>query len=109
MIKLNKGQTISFLRYSDGFSSWETYFYFQTTGLFNVAGNLMSLCGFNNTLNYDNQFTGLFQSCNIQDASNLILPYNVRYACYRSMFKNCTNLVKAPYLPTRNLTSSYCY
>jgi hypothetical protein len=108
MIKLNKGQTISFLRYSDGFSSWENYFYFQTTGSFNVAGNLMSLCGFNNTLNYDDQFKGLFQYCNIVDASNLILPSNVRSSCYRNMFYNCRNLVKAPYLPTRNLTYS-CY
>jgi len=80
MIKLNKDEKIYFFKKSDGFSNGSNQFIFKMSGKFNVSGNIMSLCGFSKEIHYDYQFFKLFQNNqSIIDASQLILPNNVRY------------------------------
>lgn len=99
--------------------SWVDYdkiegMHFYGTAYFNACGNIMSLV-------YNN-FSGkkvfpattsciksVFQSSNVVDASNLILPATaVTFGCYVFMFRWCTSLTSAPALPATSLSGS-CY
>ena len=53
-------------------------------------------------------FCNLFLGCNkLVNAVNLILPATtLSTSCYNSMFRGCTNLVKAPELPSMTATDS---
>lgn len=92
---------------------------------FDVQGNIMSLlCSDEsfytfNTIGGASCFVQLFSpssiagfsydSCNIVDASNLVLPATVlSQSCYKKMFENCTSLVSAPDLPA-NYALPHCY
>ena len=96
--------------------SGDSYYYFETiqsTGEFNVSGNIMSLCYGDNfkdqtSLKYDNShglnFNNLFQqNNNLINAENLILPATtINEYQYYMMFYYCANLLTAPKtLPTK--------
>ena len=50
-----------------------------------------------------------FNSSNVVDASNLILPATtLLHSCYHQMFYGCTSLTSAPELPATTLFP-YCY
>ena len=75
----------------------------NSTGKFNVKGNIMSLLdstGFTTatTLNVGGEFSSLFYDCKaLLDASKLILPATtLTEKCYSSMFYYCINLSSAP-------------
>ena len=73
----------------------------STTCSFKVYGNVMSLI---NSTDFKDlsavtyyAFDGLFTKCTgLTDASNLILPTNLKYYSCGYMFSYCTNLVKGP-------------
>lgn len=88
---------------------------FETTCLFNIKGNIMSLINGDNfinikTLSYYYTFGYLFYNCtNLINAKNLILPATeLSWYCYYWMFSNCTSLITAPELPATTL-SYQCY
>ena len=89
--------------------------FFSSTCNFNVMGNIMSLvCGDNfKGANRGSEFSNLFKDvngnkeCLLVDASNLIFP-TVSIGC-KSMFSDCTSLVKAPKLPATSLGYYQCY
>lgn len=74
-------------------------------------GNVMSLlfgdnfAGRRDLTNYPYAFVGLFyQNAYITDVSNLILPATtLSERCYRSMFRGCTAITRAPELPAPTL------
>ena len=94
--------------------------FFSSDCEFNVEGNVMSMLYGDNfigetTLEENGAFAFLFSdydgdySCNVVDASNLVLPATtLTYYCYRKMFCGCTLLTSAPMLPATTLEHS-CY
>jgi len=80
----------------------------KSSGKFNVFGNL------NNKNNNDQYYfesqnlSGLFKDSKVVDASSLILHNTLTEGCYKSMFKGCTELEKAPELPATTLVNN-CY
>ena len=94
--------------------SKSAYSHFNSDYEFNVSGNIMSLIYGDNfigqtTLSSSYNFTGIFRSSKVYDASNLILPATTltKY-CYRNMFYGCTSLTAAPELPATTL-ADICY
>ena len=86
-----------------------------STAQFKVSGNIMSLISPTNyatanTLSTANAFYGLFFDCTaVTDAGKLVLPADtLSDFCYSDMFKNCSNLAKAPELPATTLATG-CY
>lgn len=90
------------------------YSFSNSTGKFNVHGNIMSLL-------YNDDFSDkiciptpycfyeLFTSCNIISAADLILPATIlTERCYGNMFANCSNLLGVPELPAITL-QNMCY
>lgn len=91
--------------------------FFDSTALFDVYGNIMSLIDSENfaeldsfPVNTHHNFAGLFASSTqatgggVRDASNLILPATaLTIACYACMFFYNTDLEKAPTLPAATL------
>ena len=80
-----------------------------------VRGNIMSLLyGIDGTfkdalINADKTFSSLFKNFAAHiDASNLILPYNVKTRSYQHIFSGCKLLTAAPELPATTL-GEYCY
>lgn len=77
-----------------------------------VGGNVMSLldasCSSTSFGNY--AFRNLFEGMTyLQDASELKLPTGtLSENAFEGMFKNCTNLIDAPALPSKNL-APFCY
>ena len=94
--------------------STSEYSHFNSDYEFNVSGNIMSLIYGDNfigqtTLSSSYNFTSIFRSSKVVDASNLILPATtLTKLCYRSMFDGCTSLATAPVLPATTLAQS-CY
>lgn len=82
---------------------------------FDVYGNIMSLIYGDNFIgqtdlsNMPYVFMYLFQTTDVVDASNLVLPATtLSNSCYGSMFISCPYLIKAPQLPA--ITMAYqCY
>lgn len=93
-------------------------FRFSSTKKYIVYGNILSLMYEDNFVNKvkfsnytdDNQFAGLFyNSINLVDASNLIMPVTeLDSFCYSYMFYNCSSLTGAPVLIATTL-AGYCY
>ena len=89
---------------------------FDSTGKFNVSGNIMSLTygdDFKDKTDLtgsDYCFLGLFSDCsNLIDASSLALPATtLANYCYGAMFQGCASLVTAPELPATTLAEG-CY
>lgn len=89
---------------------------FRGTALFKAYGNILSMIYDEQFLNYTelssantSAFRALFYgNTGIIEANNLIMPQNVVTSCFRSMFEDCTNLIKAPTLPAAQL-APYCY
>lgn len=117
---------------------------FDITGDVSVSGDITTLIDYNGSVDEipdtgtsENRcFESLFNSCNISDASGLLLPstklksycyFNLFYyctklvnapetlpatilmpSCYSFMFYRCTNLLKAPTLPAKELVDG-CY
>ena len=83
----------------------------DSTAIFNVEGNIMSLIDSveftASTLTVGYNFYCLFLNCNIISAENLVLQSMEEY-CYGSLFKNCRSLVTAPKLPATTLANG-CY
>ena len=139
---LNKGEKMYLKGENATYApSVSRYSHFNSDYEFNVSGNIMSLIYGDNfigqiTLSSSYNFTGIFKSSKVYDASNLILPattltsscYNGMFrgctslvaaptlsattlasSCYSNMFQNCTSLTTAPELPATTLTGTYCY
>ena len=88
---------------------------FETTGSFDVEGNIMSLVygdnfeGQTSLEGYTTLFEYLFYGSKVQSAENLILPATtLTHACYLEMFESCRSLTTAPALPATTL-AEYCY
>lgn len=83
-------------------------FYFVLSGSASVAGNIMALLDYENISTVTlaaRAFKGLFYSCSITDASNLILPAtSLTSFCYENMFRSCTSLTSAPLLPATTVS-----
>lgn len=86
--------------------------YFETTGSFDLSGNIMSLLDStleSVTIPIGDCFCNLFLHCNIVSAENLILPATtLMYRCYENLFSGCTSLTTAPALPAVVMASE-CY
>ena len=90
--------------------------YFESTGTFNVEGNIMSLLygdDFADKTQFDSEYqyqlSGLFENSKAVDANNLILPATTLVnECYVGMFYECTSLTTVPQLPATTL-SNWCY
>ena len=88
--------------------------HFYSTGIFDVSGNIMSICSENNfenikTITYKNAFKNLFKESQVRKAHNMILPaLELKEYCYYGMFRDCTNLMTVPSLPATTL-ADYCY
>lgn len=105
-----KGNNISYAKDKNNYAGFE-----GGTAYFNIEGNIMSLIYGDNF--FDNQkfsggtynFCSIFKKSHAVSAENLILPASAltNYA-YRAMFSYCTDLVTAPALPARKLSTG-CY
>jgi hypothetical protein len=102
-----RGDNESMCSYNDD----GTYLYWNLSVEYNhsLSGDIMSICGFSDTLE-DYHFNRFFENdTTLIDASNLILPATMlAEACYSHIFCGCTNLVTAPKLPATTL-AYYCY
>lgn len=89
---------------------------FESSGKFNVEGNIMSLIYGDNFIGQtslsgkDYVFINLFSGdANLIGAENLILPATtLSYMCYSGLFYNCTKLETAPVLSATTLANA-CY
>ena len=89
---------------------------FNSTGQFNVYGNIMSLLYGDNFITQNDltdkdwTFFKLFHRCsNLISAENLILQAQYLVLnCYKWMFMHCASLAKAPELPAQYLAPN-CY
>ena len=103
-----RGDNISMSSYNYDYNA---ILYWNLTVEFNhnLSGDIMSICGFSDTLE-DYHFYHFFENnTTLIDASNLILPATMlAEACYSHIFCGCTNLVTAPKLPATTL-AYYCY
>ncbi len=88
-------------------TAWDTYNKIIGTNNFKVYGNIMSLLNGDNFISNSkfnsestHNFAGLFfESTNLIDASDLVLPALIlTESCYNSMFRGCSNLVYGPKL-----------
>lgn len=88
---------------------------FESTGTFNVIGNIMSLVYGDNfigktELTGEFAFRALFRDCTkLKAANNLILPATtLSKRCYFYMFENCSSMEIGPKLPATELSIG-CY
>ena len=87
---------------------------FSSTGKYHAEGNVMSLLGSGWASKTDVEknyaFVGLFSgSTTLMTSQYLSLaPTTLKGACYRSMFRGCSNMTKGPELPATTL-SNVCY
>lgn len=114
------GTTIATLNAGDkvlikGTNETHLYYRFNSSGQFEIYGNIMSLLYGDNfsgqTALTDNYlFLSLFSGCTgLTSAENLIMPATtLTTACYQQMFRDCTSLTTAPELPATILANS-CY
>ena len=85
-------------------------------GRITASGYLMALAknteitDSNNSYGYDwYSFGNLFSGCTaLISAEDVIMPSDTSPDCFFAMFRECTNLTKAPYLPSITLSNS-CY
>lgn len=88
-----------------GYAQWV---YFETSGLFDVSGDLSSMNNYSLVL-ADWVFCGLFQKTNIRFADQLVLPWvSMSSYCFFMMFSSCKNLISSPNLSATVLSQS-CY
>lgn len=90
--------------------------YFQSTGRFDVEGNIMSLL--NNGVDFDQnltitrkrQFKSILYRTHVVSAENLILPATaITEGCYYQLFRECVELETGPaILPAMEL-KMFCY
>lgn len=109
VVTIDSGETVLFKCTQAGLSTgWDYYNGFQCSKDYIVYGNVMSLIYGDNfasnsefASNTKGNLAALFrEDTHIIDASNLILPaLIVRNSGYNGMFRECTNLEKAPKLP----------
>lgn len=119
-INVVSGDIIKFYGIYNYYGADDYYNYFSSTCDFKVKGNILSLLTENfeylKTYPYTilnstsgEWFTHLFYNCeHLISAKGLLLPINVDYGCYISMFENCVNLIDTPNLSSK-YTSDYCY
>lgn len=93
-------------------ATWSTWSYFTSTKTFNVYGNIKSLVygdnfDNNNFPNASTNFWRMFMNTHVVDASNLILPSQVRSTMYVLMFGSCTSLIAPPVIPNASAYQSY--
>lgn len=110
-ISLDEGESVCFR----GIQDVVTNNVFVLTGNFSASGNIMSLIVGDNfegaTFSSTNIGSGgcfrhVFNRCSaLTDISELILPSNTANMCYVGMFRNCTGIQKAPYLPATTVAS----
>lgn len=111
---INKGHFLSFRgAFTGGTSSNGT---FTISAKCNLLGNCNSLLYGNEANLYSGLggrrqvFYSLFNSCKtiISVADDFLPARGLSYGCYMSMFRRCSNLIKAPKLPATSLENS-CY
>ena len=89
---------------SYGYPNLYYTYMFDSTGTFDVEGNIMSLIYGDNfigqtTLTEVKTFIHIFYNCKLINANNLILPATtLTNSCYHSLFSGCTLLINAPEL-----------
>lgn len=118
IIALYPGEKVYF-RNDSGYFNWCEYgnmgyvhTQFDCDGNYAVGGNVMSLIDYNNMDTAqlsDGCFFRLFYgSSHLTDASKLILPDKIATNCLKQMFYNCSELIKAPALPSTEMADG-CY
>ena len=113
-ITVNAGDKIEFKGDNSTYNS--TAKFYESTAVFNVYGNIMSLIdstGYTTAdeLTGSDTFNGFFESnTGLTDASNLILPATtLTDSSYSNMFYGCTNLTSAPSSLPATTLSNQCY
>lgn len=103
---IQAGNMISW-RYKDISSTAKT---FKSSNKFNAEGNVLSMkFGENFKQGNNRSCQSMFDGCSgLVSAENLIIPRNTANAAYQYLFRNCTNLEKAPALPVTSLVK-YIY
>ena len=112
---LNKGDRLLIKGENSTYGTSSNYNRFNSTGQFEVKGNIMSLVSGDSFANAD-EITGtytfnklFYQRTGLTSTENLILPATaLTLSCYNSMFYGCTSLTVAPELPATTLASQ-CY
>ena len=109
---INAGSKILFKSSSWGAGLYSGPGSFESTGRFNVEGNILSLGGGDNftnyTMNMTSQYANLFMGAYVVDASNLYLPSPTQNGCFQQLFHSCQYLTTPAKLPYTNL-SEWCY
>ena len=112
---LNKGDRLLIKGENSTYGTSSNYNRFNSTGQFEVKGNIMSLVSGDSFANAD-EITGtytfnklFYQRTGLTSTENLILPATaLTLSCYNSMFYGCTSLTVAPELPATTLATG-CY
>ena len=114
---IEAGNTVLWKGVGKQFTNSSNYSWFESTGNFNVCGNIMSLFyedDFQNQTSFidssEYNFRYLFYNATkLINTKNLILPATtLKQYCYSQMFEGCTSLVTAPELPATILADD-CY
>lgn len=117
-ISVTAGQKISFSvgSHASPAKSWNQGRFSCTGGKFEIGGNLASLVVGDSYVSESTTVTGatfldfLKANTNLVDAYNLEIPMlSVAENAYKSMFDNCTNLVRGPQLLPATSLGKTCY
>ena len=113
---LNTGDKIYLKGTNTQLSKGSAYCKFNSTGNYNVYGNIMSLLYGDNFIGQTTlpsatyNFYSIFRSSKVVDASNLILPATtLTDYCYAYMFMGCTALTSAPLTLPATTLADRCY
>ena len=113
-IALNTDDEVSFRAKADRTSvqTSNNYFYFEMTGKIEAWHNVMSLYRTNDFSTYNTvvgyAFRTLFKDCVSLTKAPALPATTLANNCYHSMFYGCQSLTKAPRLPATTL-APYCY
>ena len=113
-ITLNTDDEVSFRAKADRTSEQtsENYFGFQMTGKIEAWHNVMSLYRTNDFATYESvvacAFRSLFKNCTSLIKAPALPATTLASNCYSEMFSGCQSLTKAPELPATKLAQS-CY
>ena len=117
-ISVNQGDVVEFRGDNSTYGAYPRFdgsTFQQSTAVFDVSGNIMSLIDPENfyrltELDTPSTFSNLFRRCyGLRDASNLLLPaLKLSPGCYGNMFVSCTGMTACPDLPATELADQ-CY
>ena len=113
-ITLNTGDEVSFREKSDRTSvpAYNKYFYFMMEGRIEAWHNVMSMLRTSDFATYESvvnyAFKSLFRACTSLTKAPALPATTLAQYCYSDMFNGCTSLTKAPALPATTIANS-CY